>query len=163
MSGMFDHTFQHALLGVGAFLAFAGAAFAFFNAGSALGGGLAEALSYGFAAFFISLFSGVLIGVGIAMVADSLILGLKSNKVHVAVAVGFSVLSLLIAAGAAADAQFTSFHTLVIFFAGLCASGAFLLSAAVFGFSALFHSFITRAQAEEGSSGQAKAGGKARR
>jgi len=149
MEQVFEHTFQQVLFGVGAVLALAGGVFALANGDSALGAGFAEALSYGFAAFFLSLFSGSLIGVGVVMMADALILGLRGNKAHVALAAGFSLLSLFIAASAAADARFSSFHLFVLFFAGLCASGAFMLSAAVFGFSALFHSFLAKAQARE--------------
>lgn len=160
MAQLFEHTFQQALFGVGAVLALAGGIFALANGDSALGAGFAEALSYGFAAFFISLFSGSLIGVGAVMMADSLILGLRGNKAHVAVAAGFSLLSLFIAASAAADVRFSSFHMFVLFFAGLCASGAFMLSAAVFGFSALFHSFVAKAQEAQAREAAAQAQGK---
>jgi len=144
---MFEHTFQHALFGVGALLAFSGVIFAIANGTTSLSAGVAESLSYGFASFFLALFSGALIGVGIAMATDSLILGLRGNRAHVAVTAIFSLLSLLIAASSVFQPETSSFHLFVLFFAGLSASGAFMLSAALFGFSALFHSFAVHSGA----------------
>lgn len=149
MAQLFEHTFQQVLFGVGAVLLLAGGIFALSNWGTAPEAGLMEAVSNGFAAFFLALFAGSLAGVGFAMMADALILGLRGNKAHVAVSVSFSLLSLLAAASSMARAEQASFPLFVIFFAGLSASGAFMLSSAVFGFSALFHSFITQAQERE--------------
>ena len=154
MAQLFEHTFQEALFGVGAILAFVGGIFSLANGGTVLQAGLMEAVSGGFAAFFLALFAGSLAGVGAAMMADALILGLRGNKAHVAVTFCFSLLSILVAASSMARAQDASFLMFVLFFAGLSASGAFMLSAAVFGFSALFHSFITKARERESAGGQ---------
>ena len=157
MAQLFEHTFQEALFGVGALLALAGAIFALANSQASIEGGFAEALSYGFTAFFLALFAGSLAGVGATMMVDALILGLRGNKAHVIAAVSFSLISLFVAASSVASPQLLDFHLFVLFFAGLSAAGAFMLSAAVFGFSALFHSFISQAAAKEGGAGQIRA------
>ncbi len=159
MAGMFEHTFQQALFAVGAVLALVGAIFAL--AASPAGGdaGIAELISYGFASFFLALFSGALFGVGVAMASDALILGMRGNKSHVAACALFSILSLLIAASSVAKADSTSFYMLALFFAGLSASGAFMLSAAVFGLSALFKAYVSKAAPADGGEGGGKDGG----
>ena len=150
MAQLFEHTFQEALFGVGALLALLGGILSIANGGAALSGGLMDAVSGGFAAFFLALFAGSLAGVGLAMMADALILGLRGSRMHMAVAACFSILSLLAAASSMARVEETSFPMFVLFFASLSAAGAFMLSAVVFGFSALFHSFIAKAQEREG-------------
>jgi uncharacterized membrane protein YqjE len=141
---MFEHTFQKALFATGALLFLIGLIFAIISGTASIEGGLEEAISYGFTAFFFSMFSGSLIGVGTAMAADSLILALRGNKAHVLAAFLLSILSLLLAVASLANPALANFHLFVFFFAGISASGAFMVSAAVFGFSALFHSFLEK-------------------
>lgn len=145
MIDRFQHTFQHALFGVGAFLMLFGAAFAFFNYGSAeQPAGLVEAFSAGFSSFFFALFSGVLIGVGAALIIDGLILGMRGNKAHIILSFLFCVLSMLIASLSVTESQGATFLHLITFFGGLAASGAFLLSTVAFVFSEALHSYLAR-------------------
>ena len=137
--------FQHALFATGAFLIIIGLAFALLNAGGAVeGAGLLESLSYGFTSVFIALFSGVLIGVGGTLVTCGLVLGLRGNVTHVLMSFMFSVLSTLIAIAAVAKAETSTFPVLVLFFAGLAAAGAFMLSAVAFGLSGALRNYLTR-------------------
>ena len=144
MIDRFQHTFQHALFGVGAFLMLFGAAFAFLNYGSAeQPAGIVEAFSAGFSAFFFALFSGVLIGVGASLIIDGLILGMRGNRAHMVLAFLFCVLSVLIASLSATESGATFLH-MIVFFGGLAASGAFLLSTVAFVFSEALHSYLAR-------------------
>lgn len=135
--------FQQALYGVGIFLVLFGGTFALMSHGAAGGaGGFFEALSYGFTAAFFALFSGVLIGVGATLFIAGLLLGVKGNLVHIAGAFVFSILSFLLGLSAVANPEDSTFQMLVIFFAGMAAAGAFLLSAAVFGFEGVFRHLV---------------------
>ncbi len=129
-------TFQQALYGAGAFLALFGGTFAIMSSGpTGAQAEFFEALSYGFTASFFALFSGVLIGVGAALFIVGMLLGTKSNKAHLAGAFIFSVMSFLLGISAIANPADSTFPMLVVFFAGLASSGAFFISAALFGFS----------------------------
>lgn len=141
----FGHTFQHALFGAGAFLFILGVAFGAATQGSLSGAdSLMDALSQGFTAAFFAMFAGVLSGVGIALFADGLVLGLRGNKVHVAACALLSLLSLLLAFAPIANATGSGFFHISAFFAGVSASGALALSAAVFGLSAALRNYLSR-------------------
>jgi hypothetical protein len=129
-------TFQQALYGVGAFLALFGGTFAIMSAGpSGAQTEFFDALAYGFTASFFALFSGVLIGIGAALFILGMLLGTKGSKAHIAGAFVFSVLSFFLGISAVAKPEASTFPMLVVFFAGLAASGAFFLSVGLFGFS----------------------------
>ena len=127
-------SFRQALYGVGIFLLLFGAIFAVMNLGVSGQGSFFDALAYGFTAAFFALFSGVLIGVGAAMLIVGMLLGLKGSVAHIAGAFGFSLLSLLIAFSAVAVPLDATFALLVVFFSGVAAAGVFLLSSALFEF-----------------------------
>ena len=132
-------TFRQALYGAGIFLLLFGGIFAAMNLGGSAQQDFFSALSYGFTATFFALFSGVLIGVGAAMLIIGMLLGLRGSLAHIAAAFCFSALSLLMAFSAVAVPSDTTFALLVVFFAGMAAAGVFLLSAALFGFHGAIH------------------------
>ena len=135
--------FQYAIVLVGSVLLLAGTVSALANSGAtAMELDFFETLAYGFTAAFFALFSGVLIGVGTALIASGLILGLRGNRMHIALAFLFSVLSLLVALFAIAKAESFSFLSIVIFFAGMASSGALLLTSVVFAFSAALRKYM---------------------
>ena len=137
--------FKYALFGVGAFLLIFGAVFGIFNAGAGIeGSDILASLSYGFTSVFFALFSGVLIGVGTTLISSGLILGLKGNITHIVMSFLLSVLSTLIAIAAIAEAASSSFPTMVLFFAGMAASGAFMLATVVFILSDTVRTYLSK-------------------
>ena len=133
-------TFQQALFGVGAFLILFGGIFALMSTSAQAGQqGFFDALAYGFTAAFFALFSGVLIGIGAAVFIAGMLMGVKGNTAHIALAAVFSLLSIFLAFSAIARPEDSTFPMLVVFFAGVAASGAFLTAAALFGFSGALH------------------------
>jgi len=144
-AGRFEHDFQKALYGAGIFMVLLGTAFGLANGGGLTEGeGALDFLAHGFNAFFFALFSGVMIGVGSTLAIDGLILGMRGNKMHILLSATFSVLSLLLGAVAIAKAEASTFPMVVLFFAGMASSGAFMLSGVVFGLSTLFHSYLNQ-------------------
>src|SRR3989338_5491758 len=137
-SVLMELEFKHALMVVGAILVVAGAAASAASYGPGGAGlGMAEALSQGFTIAFFALFSGVLAGVGTALVANGFVLGVKSNAVQAGLCVALSAASVGAGALAVMDAQNASFLSLALFFAGIAAGGAFLLSAMAFAMSGM--------------------------
>lgn len=135
--------FKYALFGVGAFLFIFGAVFGAFNAGSSMqGGDILDAFSNGFTSVFIALFSGVLMGVGATLILTGLILGLKGNVTHIVASFLFSILSTLMAIAAIAQVSMSTFPTMVLFFAGMAASGAFLLATVIFFLSDAMKAYL---------------------
>ncbi len=119
--------FKHALFAVGGFLLAFGSVFAFFNSAVSIGGSdLVESFSYGFTSIFFALFAGVLIGVGLTLITSGLVLGLRGNYTQVVMTFLLSILSTLIAIAAIAEAASSTFPTMVLFFACMAASGAFM-------------------------------------
>lgn len=142
-------TFQNALFAAGIFLILFGIVFAAVNSQGPLGpGGLVESVSYGFSAAFFALFSGVLIGVGATLFICGLIVFVQGNKKHVLIAFGFSIVSALIAAAAVVQVSTSTFPMLVVFFAGLSSSGAFLVASILFAIPSLVRNYLNE-HAEE--------------
>ncbi len=140
-----DLKFKHALFGVGAFLLVFGAVFGAFNAGAGLqGGDMLESLSYGFTSVFFALFAGVLIGVGATLITTGLVLGLRGNFTHIIMSFLLSILSTLIAVAAIAEAASSTFPTLVLFFAAMASSSAFMLATVVFILSDAVRSYLAK-------------------
>jgi len=136
-------SFRQALFGVGAFLILFGGAFALMTSAAAgAQQGFFEALSSGFTSAFFALFSGVLMGVGSTLFIVGMLIGIKGNPAHITGAFIFSILSMLLAVSAVANPEQTTFPMLVVFFAGMAASGAFLLSAVVFALSGAMKSYL---------------------
>jgi hypothetical protein len=139
--------FQYALYAVGGFLIVFGLLAGVLNSGGAVGGGsVLESLSFGFTSVFFALFSGVLIGVGVMYLVTGLVINLRGNVTHVLMCFLLSVLSMLIAIAAVVEAAASSFPTLVLFFAGMAAAGAFLLAAVAFVMANAMRKFIARAR-----------------
>ncbi len=134
--------FQHALLAVGAFLATLGIAFAIANSvqpGAISAAEPVEALSLGLSSAFFAFFAGVLIGVGIALVANGLSFTLRGNAKHVALSLALALLSVAAAFLSVSDAKGATFFSLLVFFSGLAAAAVFALSSLVFGILWLMH------------------------
>lgn len=145
IAARFEHTFQHALLGIGSLLVILGAAAGAIAIGSLQGSEtLFDALSQGFTQAFLALFSGVVAGVGAALFLDGLILALRGNRAHVAASLLLAMLCMLAAFFAVANAGGSTFASLAVFFAGVAASGALFMSAAAFCFSSLMRSYLSR-------------------
>jgi len=136
--------FQHALASVGIFLVIVGLAAAIASAPSSLqeSDSVLDALAYGFTAIFFALFSGVLIGVGAALILTALVLRLRRGLTHITMSVLLSLLSALIAVAAVAPAKGQSYPTIVLFFAGLASAGAFLMAAVAFALSDAVKNFL---------------------
>ena len=122
--------FSHALFASGAFLILVGvAAFATDVASSSGEPGALEAFSRSVDAIFLALFSGVLMGVGIALLGNGLLLTVFGKKKHILVPSLFSLLFLALSMLAVFGRESSPLAALVAFFACLSASGAFLLTA----------------------------------
>lgn len=136
-------SFKNALFAAGLALMAIGIGFGVANMGGASGSSdLVEAISFGFASLFISFFSGSLIGVGMALVLNGFIVGIRGAKVHVLAALGFALLSLLVSASSVASPASVSFPLFVLFFSGLSATGAFLISAVLFALPHILRGYL---------------------
>jgi hypothetical protein len=123
-------TFKRALFASGLFLFFAGTIALFANMASAAPDPtVLDAFSKGFDAIFLALFSGVLMGVGIALVGNGFVLQMISKKRHVFVTTLFSILFLALSSFAVFFRGASPLLALVSFFAFISASGSFLFTA----------------------------------
>ncbi|VVC01638.1 Uncharacterised protein [uncultured archaeon] len=139
--------FKYALFGVGAFLILFGLVFGIFNAGSEIeGSDLVDSLSFGFTSVFFALFSGVLIGVGATLIASGLVIGLRGVITHIVMSFLLSILSTLIAIAAIAEAAGSTFPTMVLFFAGMAASAAFMLATVIFVLSDTVKAYLLKSR-----------------
>ena len=128
--------FGHALLAAGAFLILVGVVALIADiASSAQDPGMLEAFSHGFDTIFLSLFSGVLIGIGIALVGNGAVLHTLGNSRHILLASLCSLLFLALSLVAVLSRGGIPIFSLVAFFAGISASGTFLFTALWYAFS----------------------------
>ncbi|MCX8195161.1 MAG: hypothetical protein N3G22_03595 [Candidatus Micrarchaeota archaeon] len=138
--------FKMALLMAGIALILIGAGACFFNRPPSYEqSDIVDLISFGFTSFFFSIFAGVLIGVGIALIANSFILRAKGNLTHVVLSFISFVVSVLVAIAAVYPSSWFAFHFAVLFFAGMSAAGAFLISTIAFVLSdAMKHHFLRK-------------------
>jgi len=135
--------FRHALFAAGAFLILVGAAALIANlASSAPDPGVLEAFSRGFDTIFLALFSGVLIGIGIALVGSGAVLQTAGNRPHIIISALSSVLFLSLSAVAVFSRNGSPLFSLVSFFACITASGAFLAAALWYALSVAARKFL---------------------
>lgn len=140
-----DLKFKHALFGVGIFLLIVGVVFGVFNSGGGVqSSDILESLSYGFTSVFFALFAGVMIGVGATLITTGLVLGLRGNFTHITMSFLLSILSTLVAVAAIAEAASSTFPTLVLFFAAMASSSAFMLATVVFILSDAVRSYLAK-------------------
>ncbi|GEM_PF-1371172 len=138
-----DLKFQHALFVVGAALIIFGIAFGLATAGQPQENqGALDAVSKGFSFALVAMFTGILSGVGATLVIGGLLLRLK-GKTRILAAMAFLLVCLLIAISSIAEAPGATFATLSLFFAGLAASGAFLLTAVIFALSGAIKDYVS--------------------
>ena len=122
--------FSHGLFAAGAFLILVGlAAFITDIASPSDDSGMLEAFSRSVDTIFLALFSGVLIGVGIALLGNGLLLSVFGRKKHIMMPSLFSVLFLALSVLAVSSRDGSPLFSLVAFFACIASSGAFLLTA----------------------------------
>jgi hypothetical protein len=88
-----------------------------------------EAFSRGFDTIFMALFSGVLMGVGIALVGNGFVLRTLGSKRHILLSSLSSLLFLALSAMAVFNRGANPLLALMAFFAFISASAAFLFAA----------------------------------
>ncbi len=122
--------FRHALFASGAFLILIGAiAFLADLASSSPDPGMLEAFSRGFDTIFMALFSGVLIGVGVALVGNGIVLHTLGHKRHIFLSCLASLFFLALSSMAVFNRGGSPVLALVAFFSSISASAAFLFAA----------------------------------
>jgi hypothetical protein len=122
--------FRYALFAAGAFLIAMGAIpFTADFASSNPSPGVLEAFSRGFDTIFMALFSGVLIGTGIALVGNGFVLHTIGSRRHILLAAICSLLFLALSAFAVFNRGANPLLALMAFFAFISASAAFLFAA----------------------------------
>jgi len=89
---------------------------------------MVDAFARGFDTIFLALFSGVLIGAGIALVGNGFLLRLLGNKKHIFLSTLFSLLFLALSALAVFFRDSDPLFVLVCFFSCISAAGVFLLT-----------------------------------
>ena len=136
-------TFRHALFAAGAALIIIGAVSLIADVfSSAPDPGVLEAFSRGFDTIFLALFSGVLIGIGMALVGNGLLLHLLGNKKHILVSALFSLLFLALSTLAVFFRDASPLFAIVGFFAFICASFAFLLTSLWYALSSAARKYL---------------------
>ena len=138
-----DLQFRHALFTAGAVLIFIGV-FSFIAdiASSAPDPGMLDAFARGFDTIFLSLFSGVLIGIGIALVGNGFVLHLLGNKKHIYISALFSILFLSLSTLAVFFRDTSPLFSIVGFFAFISASCAFLLTSIWYALSSAARKYL---------------------
>jgi len=132
--------FRHALFAAGAVLICIGVfSLIVGSAPPAQNPGMVDAFARGFDSIFLALFSGVLIGIGIALVGNGLLLRLLGNKEHIFMSVLFFLLFLSISTFSVFFRDVSQLLVLVYFFACISASAAFL-------FTSLWYTLLSAAQ-----------------
>ncbi|MFA6214165.1 MAG: hypothetical protein WC717_02705 [Candidatus Micrarchaeia archaeon] len=135
--------FRHALFAAGLFLVFLGVASLMVDILTVRSDpGDVEALSRGFDTIFLSLFSGVLMGIGIGLVCNGFVLHTLGNKRHIIISALFSVLFLALAAFAVFLRGITALYTLVAFFAFISASATCLFTSLWYGLSSVAKKYV---------------------
>jgi len=123
-------TFKNALFLSGCFLILIGGISLAANmVFSATDPGVLEALSRGFDTIFLALFSGVLIGVGIALLGNAVVLHTLGNRKHILLCSLSALLFLSLSAIAVFGRAGSPLFAIVSFFACITASAIFLLAA----------------------------------
>ena len=142
-----DLKFQHALFAAGAALIFIGAISLIADVvSSAPDAGALAAFSRGFDTIFLSLFSGVLTGMGIALVGNGFIIRLIGSKKHSFLSALFSILFLSFSTIAVFFREASPLITLVCFFAFITASGAFLITSLWYALSSIARKYLLEAK-----------------
>jgi len=138
-----DLTFRHALFAAGAFLIVIGAFSLIADVfSSAPDPGVLEAFSRGFDTIFLALFSGVLIGIGLALVGNGLLLQLLGNKKHIFISALFSVLFLSLSTLAVFFRDAGPLFAIVGFFAFISASFVFLFTSLWYALSSAARKYL---------------------
>ncbi|MFA6907197.1 MAG: hypothetical protein WC263_00025 [Candidatus Micrarchaeia archaeon] len=138
-----DLKFRHALFAAGAALIAIGALSLIADVlSSAPDPGALEAFSRGFDTIFVAMFSGVLIGIGIALVGNGFVLHLLGNKKHILLCALFSILFLSLSTLSVLFRDSSPLLAIVSFFTFLSASGAFLATALWYALSSAARKYI---------------------
>jgi len=138
-----DLKFQHALFIAGAVLIIIGV-FSLIAGGisAASGLGMLDAFARGFDTIFLALFAGVLIGVGIALVGNGLLLHLLGNKKHIFISAMFSLLFLSLSTFAVFFRDASPLFVIVCFFVCISASGVFLFTSLWYALSSAARKYL---------------------
>lgn len=133
--------FQSALFGVGALLALIGLAVGLMASGQLeQAADFSDALSAGVTSSFFALFSGVLIGIGAALVAAGAMLFARQRTARIAAALLLCFASLVLSAGVLGSPGGFGFALLLAFFSAIVFSGAMLAAAVAFSLSGMVNS-----------------------
>ena len=131
-------SFRSALFGVGFLFIIIGAAVGLMaSAQLEQAGGVVEALSAGVTSSFFALFSSVLVGIGLSLLAVGALLSASSRSLRAAASFLLSLAGLLVSAAAVNDSQKFNFALLLAFLSGAVFSGGMLVAALAFAFSDL--------------------------
>ncbi|MFA6328879.1 MAG: hypothetical protein WCY41_05525 [Candidatus Micrarchaeia archaeon] len=106
--------------------------------------GVLEAFSRGIDTIFLALFSGVLMGIGIALLGNGFILRLLGNKRHIFISALFSILFLALSTLAVFFRGASPLFAIVGFFAFLSASGAFLATSLWYALSSAARKYLLK-------------------
>jgi hypothetical protein len=138
-----DLKFRNALLAAGSALIIIGVFSLIMDVvSSAPDPGVLEAFSRGFDTIFLSLFSGVLMGIGIALVGNGFLLRLLGNKKHILISALFSLLFLSLSTLAVFFRDASPLFSIVGFFAFISASGVFLLTSLWYALSSAARKYL---------------------
>jgi len=139
--------FQSALFGVGLLLVIIGVAVAFMAAAQLeQAGSITDALSAGVTSSFFALFSGVLIGIGCALVVGGLLLSAKNRSISASASFLLCFAAMLASAAFLGKAAMFSFAMLLAFLASIVFAGAMLVVAVIFSFSDLLRAHLNRSR-----------------
>jgi len=143
IKGRMELKFRHALFAAGTVLILIGIFSLIADLVSSMPDpGVLEAFSRGFDTIFLALFSGVLIGIGIALVGNGFILHLLGNKRHIFLSALFSILFLALSTLAVFFRGASPLFAIVGFFAFISASAAFLLTSLWYALSSAARKYL---------------------
>jgi len=138
-----DLQFRHALFAAGAVLILIGVFSLIADvASSTANPGVLDAFSRGFDTIFLALFSGVLMGIGIALVGNGFVLHMLGNKKHIFISALLSILFLSLSTLAVFFRDLSPLFAIVGFFAFISASGIFLITSLWYALSSAARKYL---------------------
>ncbi|VVC00270.1 Uncharacterised protein [uncultured archaeon] len=138
--------FQYALYAIGAILILIGAGYVLLDMSKAeQDRSFFDSLSYGFASACGSIFSGVMIGVGAALIIDGLLFALPRRLYRVASALALAFIAIGMGFSIVADAKLVNYPSLVLFFSSVAFAAGMVVSTTVIGLGGLISRYVSAA------------------
>ncbi len=130
--------FRHALAAIGAILIAIGLSSVLLNMKGPGGeSDYLDAVSIGFSSAFQSIFAGVIMGVGVALITEAMLQALPIRQQRVLAGALLSIAAVLLAAYSVLDAGQVTFFSMLVFFTSLTFSMGMAISCTAMGLSAL--------------------------